>query len=43
MRLALVQTNPVVGDLAGNRRLILERLEEATAAGPISSSSRSSR
>jgi NAD+ synthase (glutamine-hydrolysing) len=33
MRLALVQTNPVVGDLAGNRRLILERLEEATLAG----------
>src|SRR5215467_14143132 len=33
MRLALVQTNPVVGDLDGNRRLILQRLEEATAVG----------
>ena len=33
MRLALVQTNPVVGDLDGNRALILERLEAATAAG----------
>jgi len=33
MRLALVQTNPVVGDLAGNRALILERLEEAKRAG----------
>ena len=33
MRLALVQTNPVVGDLDGNRALILERLDEATAAG----------
>ncbi len=33
MRLALVQTNPVVGDLAGNRALILERLAEAKRAG----------
>ncbi|HUJ92845.1 MAG TPA: NAD+ synthase [Gaiellaceae bacterium] len=33
MRLALVQTNPVVGDLDGNRVLILERLDEAKAAG----------
>jgi len=33
MRLALVQTNPVVGDLDGNRALILERLEEAKRAG----------
>ena len=33
MRLALVQTNPVVGDLDGNRALILDRLEEAKAAG----------
>jgi len=33
MRLALVQTNPVVGDLDGNRALILERLDEAKAAG----------
>src|SRR6266481_3606464 len=32
MRLALVQTNPVVGDHDGNRHLILERLEEAKAA-----------
>ena len=29
MRLALAQINPVVGDLAGNRELILERLSEA--------------
>jgi NAD+ synthase (glutamine-hydrolysing) len=33
MRLALVQTNPTVGDLDGNRALILERLEEAKTAG----------
>jgi NAD+ synthase (glutamine-hydrolysing) len=33
MRLALVQTNPVVGDLDGNRALILDRLDEAKAAG----------
>ena len=33
MRLALVQTNPTVGDLDGNRALILERLEEAKGAG----------
>jgi NAD+ synthase (glutamine-hydrolysing) len=33
MRLALAQINTVVGDLAGNRRLILERLGEARAAG----------
>jgi NAD+ synthase (glutamine-hydrolysing) len=31
MRLALAQINPVVGDLDGNRALILERLEEAKA------------
>ena len=29
MRLALAQINPVVGDLDGNRELILERLSEA--------------
>src|SRR5579862_3401160 len=29
MRIALAQVNPVVGDLAGNRALILDRLEEA--------------
>ena len=29
MRLALAQINPVVGDLEGNRRLILEWLAEA--------------
>ena len=29
MRLALAQINPVVGDLEGNRTLILERLAEA--------------
>src|SRR5919198_4882684 len=33
MRLALAQINTVVGDLDGNRALILERLEEARAAG----------
>src|SRR3954465_723960 len=33
MRLALVQINPVVGDLDGNRRLILERLEAARTYG----------
>jgi NAD+ synthase (glutamine-hydrolysing) len=33
MRIALAQINPVVGDLAGNRDLILARLEEARAAG----------
>ena len=32
MRLALVQINTVVGDLDGNRALILERLEEAKHA-----------
>src|SRR5690242_306959 len=31
MRIALAQINPVVGDLAGNRALILERLQEAKA------------
>src|SRR3989441_1762726 len=31
MRLALAQINPVVGDLEGNRELILERLAEAKA------------
>jgi NAD+ synthase (glutamine-hydrolysing) len=33
MRLALAQINTVVGDLEGNRALILSRLEEARAAG----------
>jgi NAD+ synthase (glutamine-hydrolysing) len=33
MRLALAQINPVVGDLGGNRDLILERLAEAKAQG----------
>ena len=33
MRLALAQINPVVGDLDGNRRLILEYLSEARAGG----------
>ncbi len=33
MRLALAQINPVVGDLAGNRSLILERLEDAKGVG----------
>jgi NAD+ synthase (glutamine-hydrolysing) len=33
MRLALAQINPVVGDLDGNSKLILERLEAARAQG----------
>jgi NAD+ synthase (glutamine-hydrolysing) len=33
MRLALAQIDPVVGDLDGNRELILARVEEAKAAG----------
>jgi NAD+ synthase (glutamine-hydrolysing) len=33
MRLALAQINTVVGDLDGNRRRILDRLDEARAAG----------
>ena len=33
MRLALAQINPIVGDLTGNRALILERLEHARGAG----------
>jgi NAD+ synthase (glutamine-hydrolysing) len=33
MRIALAQMNTVVGDLEGNRRRIVERLEEARAAG----------
>src|SRR6059058_5843864 len=33
MRLALAQINTVVGDLDGNRSLILARLEEARSAG----------
>src|SRR4051794_10418703 len=33
MRLALAQINPIVGDLAGNRELILERLDAAQAHG----------
>src|SRR5437660_8764532 len=33
MRLALAQIDPTVGDLEGNRDLILARIEEARAAG----------
>src|SRR5438067_10992979 len=33
MRLALAQINPIVGDLTGNRALILEGLENARGAG----------
>jgi NAD+ synthase (glutamine-hydrolysing) len=33
MRLALVQINPVVGDLDGNRELVLDRLDAAKAHG----------
>src|SRR4051812_37742929 len=31
MRLALAQINPIVGDLEGNRKLIVERLDDAKA------------
>src|ERR1041385_5946256 len=33
MRIALAQINPIVGDLAGNRTMILERLEDAKSGG----------
>ena len=33
MRVALAQIDPTVGDLAGNRALILDRLEQAKATG----------
>ena len=33
MRLALAQINPIVGDLDGNRALILEQLDDARTAG----------
>jgi NAD+ synthase (glutamine-hydrolysing) len=33
MRLALAQINPIVGDLAGNRALIVERIADAKQAG----------
>jgi NAD+ synthase (glutamine-hydrolysing) len=33
MRLALCQIDPTVGDLEGNRELILARIEEARTAG----------
>src|SRR4051812_31701357 len=33
MRLALAQIDPTVGDLEGNRELILARIEEARRAG----------
>jgi len=33
MKLALAQIDPTVGDLEGNRELILARIEEACAAG----------
>ena len=33
MKIALLQINPTVGDLAGNARLILEALKEANQAG----------
>jgi NAD+ synthase (glutamine-hydrolysing) len=33
MRIALAQINPIVGDLVGNRALILERLADARAGG----------
>src|ERR1700730_2671294 len=33
MKIALLQINPTVGDLAGNSRLIVEALETAAARG----------
>jgi NAD+ synthase (glutamine-hydrolysing) len=33
LRLAMAQVNPVVGDLAGNARMVRERVAEAAAAG----------
>ena len=33
LRLAMAQVNPVVGDLAGNARMIRDRVGEAAAAG----------
>ena len=33
IRIALAQTNPVVGDLSGNLRTCLERVEEAAEKG----------
>src|SRR6476469_10694989 len=33
MKLALAQIDPTVGDLEGNRKLILARIEEARSAG----------
>ncbi|HSO04118.1 MAG TPA: nitrilase-related carbon-nitrogen hydrolase, partial [Candidatus Limnocylindrales bacterium] len=33
LRLALAQVNPVVGDLAGNAAIVLDRTREAAAAG----------
>jgi NAD+ synthase/NAD+ synthase (glutamine-hydrolysing) len=33
MKIALLQVNPVVGDLAGNARQILDALKDAAAAG----------
>ena len=33
MRIALAQINTTVGDLEGNRALILSRLEEARSSG----------
>ena len=33
MKLALAQVDPIVGDLKGNRELILARIEEAKTAG----------
>ena len=36
MKIALLQINPTVGDLAGNARLILDALREAARGAPIS-------
>ena len=33
LRLAMAQVNPVVGDLAGNARIVRDRVSEAVAAG----------
>ena len=43
MKIALLQINPTVGDLAGNARLILDALRSAAAAAPISPPRPSSR
>jgi hypothetical protein len=43
MKIALLQINPTVGDLAGNARLIADATREARCAAPSSPSPPSSR